>query len=98
MVMQELALHAEIPIDQLTRASLPASGPVILNEICARPYSTSEFRRKWRKVADAAGLPKEVKNTDSLPSGMMVGGLDRARISQTITAQMISYSMRMLRR
>jgi hypothetical protein len=98
MVMEELALLAGVSPELLTRDMLPATGPVITNEINALPWSPNEFRRKWRKAADAAGLPKEIKNTDSLPSGMMVGGPDRARVSQTITAQMISYSMRMLRR
>jgi len=98
MVMQELALDVGIPIDKMARASLPASGPMILNTISAWPYSTSEFRRKWRKVADAAGVPMEVKNTDSLPAGIIVGGPGRARISQTITSQMINYSLRKLRR
>lgn len=47
------------------RSELPASGPVILCEINGLPYTSFEYRRKWRKVATAAGVPKTVKNMDS---------------------------------
>jgi hypothetical protein len=47
------------------RAAMPASGPVILCEVNAWPYYNTEFRRKWRKVANAAGIPKNVKNMDT---------------------------------
>jgi hypothetical protein len=90
MVMAELG--------ESDRPSLPATGPIIICEVTGYPYSTAEFRRKWRNVAKQAGLPNNVKNRDSTPPGMLVGGAGRARISQTITPQMISYSLRMLRK
>jgi site-specific recombinase XerD len=62
MVMHELAIQYGIGF---TRADLPASGPIILNEQAAWPYTTAEFRRKWRLVAKLAGIPKEVRNMDS---------------------------------
>lgn len=65
MVMDELADLAEVPLAQLTRAHLPKSGPVILCEITGYPYLAIEFRRKWRVVAELAGIPKSVKNMDS---------------------------------
>ena len=65
MVLEELALYSRTPIANLTRASLPPSGPIILCEIHAFPWTGSEFRRKWRIVANAAGVPKSVKNMDS---------------------------------
>jgi hypothetical protein len=37
------------------------NGPVIRCETTGLPWVSSEFRRKWRKVADKAGLPKTVK-------------------------------------
>jgi hypothetical protein len=70
MVMEELALHVQTPIDQLTRASLPASGPLIICEVTGYPYTTAEFRRKWRIVANDAGLPKEVRSMDSRAGGI----------------------------
>ncbi len=37
------------------------NGPIIICEATGLPWMGSEFRRKWRKVADKAGLPKSVK-------------------------------------
>jgi hypothetical protein len=56
MVMDELGKRG---------APIPASGPVIVCEWTKRPWTTHEFRRWWRKVADAAGIPDDVKNMDS---------------------------------
>lgn len=50
---------------KVDRSMLPMTGPVILCEVNAWPYTTTEWRRKWRKVADMAGIPKEVRNADS---------------------------------
>lgn len=48
---------------------LPKNGPVIVAEFKGmstnNPYSESEYRRKWRIVADKAGLPKGIRNADS---------------------------------
>lgn len=47
------------------RDLLPATGPVIRAETNGVPYTDNEYRRKWRKVATAAGVPKNVWNMDS---------------------------------
>jgi hypothetical protein len=47
--------------------SIPKKGPVIVSEWNQKPWSSNEFRRWWRKIADAAGIPKTVKNMDSRP-------------------------------
>jgi site-specific recombinase XerD len=65
MVLEELALLTKTPIVQLTRTALPVTGPVILCEVTGWPYTTAEFRRKWRIVANEAGIPKEVRSMDS---------------------------------
>lgn len=65
MVMDELAIYSEVSVEELTRAHLPRSGPIILNEQKAFPWSTAEFRRKWRLVANQAGIPKHLMNMDS---------------------------------
>lgn len=44
---------------------IPKSGPVIVSEWSQKPWSSSEFRRWWRKLADGAGVPKAIKNMDS---------------------------------
>jgi hypothetical protein len=40
-------------------------GPMIICEFSGLPWTTSEFRRKWRKVADRVGVPPNVKNMDT---------------------------------
>ena len=37
------------------------NGPMVVCETTGLPWTGSEFRRKWRKVADKAGLPMTVK-------------------------------------
>jgi hypothetical protein len=55
MVMEELAKIGK----------LPTRGPMIICEQDRKPWGQAEYRRWWRKVANAAGLPKNVKNMDS---------------------------------
>ncbi|MGY2938924.1 hypothetical protein ACVWZ6_008526 [Bradyrhizobium sp. GM6.1] len=57
MVLEELK--------KLYRGSVPKKGPIIISEWNQKPWGSSEFRRWWRKIADAAGVPKNVKNMDS---------------------------------
>lgn len=65
MVMEELAIYSDVSVEELTRAHLPYTGPIILNEQKAYPWSAAEFRRKWRLVANQAGIPKHLMNMDS---------------------------------
>jgi hypothetical protein len=58
MVADELANHVDA-------AQMHPRDPVIYCEATAMPYSAAEFRRKWRVVADYAGIPKSVRNMDS---------------------------------
>jgi hypothetical protein len=43
----------------------PTTGPIIINDVTGLPWSSNEFRRKWRLVANHVGIPKEVRNQDS---------------------------------
>ena len=75
MVLEELQKMVGddplIVVDEITkkvtvnRNLLPTSGPVILNEITAWPWSGNEYRRKWRILARLAGIPDNVWNMDS---------------------------------
>jgi len=47
------------------RCNFPASGPIIVCELTGHPWSTSEFRRRWRQCAKGAGIPDNVQNRDS---------------------------------
>lgn len=88
MVMEELALMADVPVAMVSRDLFPASGPLVRNEIHAFPYADSEFRRKWRKVAIKAGVPKNVFNMDSRAGGITEAsdsGADMEHIRQAAT-------------
>lgn len=66
MVREELGI-AWPDIGYQGRDALPPKGPVIVSEGTIAPWTSFEFRRQWRKFADAAGVPKNVKNMDSRP-------------------------------
>jgi hypothetical protein len=54
------------PEATVTRDHLPRSAdPIVVDELTGQPYLTHVFRRRWRALANNAGLPKEVRNTDS---------------------------------
>lgn len=55
MVMEELALLGE----------RPRKGPVVVIESTGLPWNVYYFRHVWRAVANAAGIPKSVRNMDS---------------------------------
>lgn len=59
---------------------IPTHGPMIVCEPTGVPYVTSEFRRKWRIVATKAGVPKHVRNTDSLHSEATVEATNEPRL------------------
>ena len=44
---------------------MPAKGPIIDSELTGRPWAAPEFRRQWRKIARACGIPDAVFNMDS---------------------------------
>jgi hypothetical protein len=58
MVIEELGRLRERPTTH---------EPMIIDNRKRRPYKAHQFRRMWRKVADAAGVPPSVKNMDSRP-------------------------------
>lgn len=93
MVMEELERLFKVPAADLQRAHLPASGPVILCEINAWPYRNTEFRRKWRKVANTAGIPKTIKNMDTRAGAITEAtdaGADLEHVRQAATHSNIS--------
>ena len=56
MVMEELTMVGQ---------PLPMGGPIIVSEYSKVPWMTPEFRRRWRIIARAAGIPDEVCNSVS---------------------------------
>jgi hypothetical protein len=58
---------APMVIEEFKRiGTLPSSGPVIEFEKTGRPYEAFQFRSEWRLIANAVGVPKNVKNMDSI--------------------------------
>ncbi len=55
MVLEELSLLGE----------RPRSGPMIVCEASDLPWTQTEYRRKWRMIANEAGIPMNIKNMDS---------------------------------
>lgn len=75
MVMEELHRIAGasplIVVDQITKKAtinrhlLPASGPIAICDTTGLPWTGNEFRRKFRMIARAAGVPDNVWSMDS---------------------------------
>lgn len=65
MVLDELKIQFGFDPAVHDRSKLPASGPVIVSEWSGIPWTATEFRRWWRKVADECKIPKTVRNMDS---------------------------------
>lgn len=55
MVMEEISL---IPLEK-------RKGPMVVAEHTGRPWRGKVFQRRWRKIANAAGVPKTIQNRDS---------------------------------
>lgn len=47
--------------------------PIVICEHTGMPWDATEFRRKWRDLANACGIPKTVRNMDSRSGGMSEG-------------------------
>jgi len=76
MVLSELKRLAELftekPVPEIRRDDLPANGPLIIYEATGMPWEGEKYRRKWRLIADLAGVPSSVKNMDSRAGAKMV--------------------------
>jgi len=87
MVVEELQrLAGDEPLidgDTVNRSLLPATGPVVYCETNGLPWSSNEYRRKWRLVANEAGVPKEVKNMHSRHGGITEADMAGADIEHT---------------
>jgi hypothetical protein len=81
MVMDELRLL--VGLDDIQRADLPASGPMILREETGRPWNDKNFQGFWRKIATTAGIPNNIQNRDSRPGAATEADLAGAPIDKT---------------
>lgn len=66
MVLEELNYAMGLnALGGLQRDKFPATGPVIFSEVSMVPWVPGEYRRWWRKLARAAGIPDAVRSMDS---------------------------------
>ena len=85
MVLEELMLSYHLDETEVfDRSNLPADGPIIICEFSGLPWTTHEFRRWWRKVADACGISKDVKNMDSRRRGTETHAGNSKSLSENI--------------
>jgi site-specific recombinase XerD len=87
MVIEEMALLG----------AQPANGPIIVSEWDRLPWTGPEFRRWWRIVAEAAGVPKEVRNMDSRAGAISEAtdaGADLEHVRHAATHSNISMTQR----
>jgi hypothetical protein len=68
-IMEEMARLAGVPVEQLTRDKLPASGPIVVAEHTGLPWLSKVFSNQWRALATAVGIPKNVQNRDTRAGG-----------------------------
>ncbi|MGY3471722.1 hypothetical protein ACVW0I_008593 [Bradyrhizobium sp. LM6.11] len=54
------------------------TGAMVICEWTGKPWKHNEFRRWWRKVADAAGVPKEVRNMDNRAEPIVTGRVEES--------------------
>lgn len=76
---------------------LPANGPVIRSEYDGLPWSTMEFRRWWRILAEACGIPKDIRNMDSRAGAITEAteaGADIEHVKHAATHSDISMTQR----
>ena len=61
--------RSQMTMEEINR--VPAErrkGPLVICEFTGQPWSSNEFRRKWRMVADKAGVPANVRNGEGSKS------------------------------
>jgi len=70
--------HMPMVMAELARRE-PGGVPVVVYEKDGLPYQAYTFRRLWRLVANAAGIPKTVMNMDSAGTGQNSPVVEAAR-------------------
>jgi len=92
MVLEELAYQ-----DVINLGKTPMSGPIIRSEFDGLPWTGPEFRRWWRIVATAAGIPTTVRNMDSRAGAISEAtdaGADLEHVRHAATHSNISMTQR----
>ena len=53
---------------------LPSIGPIVVDSETGEPFHYKTFATRWREIADAAGIPKDVWSRDSRAGGVTEAG------------------------
>lgn len=89
---------APMVLEELARLpSVPTAGPVIIYEVTGIPYRSAQFRKVWRLVATAAGVPDAVFNMDSRAGAISEAtdaGADLEHVRQAATHSDIGMTQR----
>ena len=83
--------------ETINRHLLPSTGPIVICDVTGLPWTGSEYRRKWRLVADKAGVPKEVKSMHSRHGGITeadLAGADINHVKEAATHSDIAQTQR----
>lgn len=90
--------NAPMVLEELARLDAqPASGAIIVSEWDRLPWTGPEFRRWWRIIADACGIPKAVRNMDSRAGAISEAtdaGADLEHVRHAATHSNISMTQR----
>ncbi|BBF92681.1 hypothetical protein BLTE_13660 [Blastochloris tepida] len=87
-------------VEELTLTPRDRIGPVVVNETTGKPWKRDNFRRMWRSVAKAAGLPKGIWNMDLRAGGITEGleaGADITMLGKAATHTQIQTTQRYVR-
>jgi hypothetical protein len=55
-------------------AVVPSFGPIVVDSKTGNPFKYENYRKRWRQIARAAGIPDDVWNRDSRAGGVTEAG------------------------
>lgn len=87
---------ADCPLIDQEWASLPKSGPLIIDPRTGRPFQPWNYVGLWRKYADKAGVPREVFQMDTRAgriTGMLASGVNPNDVRLFATHSQLSTTM-----
>lgn len=88
---------APMVVEELANIARPASGPVVVDERTGKPWQVHLFRKRWRAIADACGVPASVRNMDSRAGAISEAtdaGADLEHVRHAATHSDISMTQR----
>ncbi len=97
MMEADLSLYPMIREELELSVTRSEHGPIVICDTTGLPWKASEFRRKWRLVADHAGVPKNVRSMDSRAGAIteaLDSGADIDLVRQAATHSNVNMTMK----